>query len=409
MKILMINKFFYIKGGSETYYFALKEILQKNGHTVIDFSMKDDKNFSSEYSDYFVDNVNYNNPKNFFQSVKYALKIIYSFEARHKLKKLIEATQPDIAHLHIFQHQLSLSIIDILNSHNIPIVYTAHDLKMLCPNYQMFNNHKICEKCKKHKYYQCTLSKCVKKSYIKSAIISIESYVNYLKKSYDSIKYIITPSKFYNNKFKEFGINPERLVYIPNFLENNQQIEKQYSFNGNYVYFGRLSEEKGLYILIDAFKNFNKKLIVIGTGPMEEELRKYVIKEKINNVIFKGFKQKNELQRIVKKAKCVVAPSSWYENSPYSIIESLQLGKPIIGSDLGGISEMIINNKNGFLFKNNDINSLIDCLNKMENLNEVYYQKFSDYSYKMYRKKFTADRHYKAIMSVYKKTLNKGK
>jgi len=142
MKILMVNKFFYIKGGSETYYFSLKKLLEKNGHEIIDFSMKDKKNFKSKYCNFFVDGIDYNKEQSLFSKIKVGLKIIYSFEAKRKLEKLIKETKPDIAHLHIFQHQLSSSILDVLKRYNIPIVYTAHDLKMICPNYKMFTYNK---------------------------------------------------------------------------------------------------------------------------------------------------------------------------------------------------------------------------------------------------------------------------
>ncbi len=139
----MINKFFYIKGGSETYYFALKKLLTDNGHEVIDFSMQDERNFPSNYSNFFVSNIDYNDEKqSIFSKIKIGLKIIYSIEARKKLESLIREVNPDIAHVHIFQHQLTSSVIDILKKYNIPIVYTAHDLKVLCPNYKMLDNER---------------------------------------------------------------------------------------------------------------------------------------------------------------------------------------------------------------------------------------------------------------------------
>ena len=134
MKILMVNKFFYIKGGSETYYFALKRKLEKEGHIVIDFSMKDKKNFESKYADYFVDNVDYSGSTSLINKLKMGINIIYSQEAKRKFEELVIKTKPDIVHLHIFQHQLSPSILDVCKKYNLPTVYTAHDLKMVCLN-----------------------------------------------------------------------------------------------------------------------------------------------------------------------------------------------------------------------------------------------------------------------------------
>ena len=194
MKILMVNKFFYIKGGSETYYFALKRMLEAKGHTVIDFSMKDEKNFDSPYVEYFVEAVDYNGGMSKKQQLKAAKNIIYSTEAKRKLEKLIQETKPDIAHLHIFQHQLSPSILDVLKKYNIPTVYTAHDLKMLCLNYVMMTHGQLCEKCKDGHYINCLKQKCVKNSTLKSSINVIEGYLHKWRKSYDAIDVILTPS-----------------------------------------------------------------------------------------------------------------------------------------------------------------------------------------------------------------------
>ena len=122
MKILMVNKFFFVKGGSETYYFSLKKLLESKGHSVIDFSMQDDRNFPSEYSKYFVSGVYYNKPLGIKKKIKAGVNIIYSLEAKKKFEQLILDTKPDIIHLHIFQHQLSPSIVDVIKNYNLPAV-----------------------------------------------------------------------------------------------------------------------------------------------------------------------------------------------------------------------------------------------------------------------------------------------
>jgi glycogen synthase len=170
MKILMVNKFHYVKGGSERYYFALKRLLERHGHTVIDFSMKDEKNEPSAYSEYFVDNVDYNQNPGTWDKVKMGLNIIYSKAARDKFEALVQKEKPDVVHLHLFQHQLSPSILDVLKKYEIPAVYTAHDLKMLCLNYKMMHHGKVCEECRGGKYYNCAKNRCVKDSFAKSCI-----------------------------------------------------------------------------------------------------------------------------------------------------------------------------------------------------------------------------------------------
>lgn len=404
MKILMANKFFYIKGGSETYYFSLKHLLEKKGHTVIDFSMKDERNFKSKYSEYFVENINYNTG-NFFEKIKAGLNIIYSQEAKEKFEQLVLTTKPDLVHLHIFQHQLSPSILDVLKKYNLPTVYTAHDLKMLCLNYKMFQHGKICEQCKGGKYYRCALDRCVKNSFIKSSINVAEGYIHYWRKSYDVIDKIITPSKFFKKKFEEFGIDPNRVTHIPNFLDQKKHvINRRDDRESYYLYFGRLSEEKGVFTLLRAFLDLNVNLYIVGIGPLKERMEQYIRQQNMKNVRLYGFKSGQELKDIVGNAKAIILPSEWYENGPYSAIEAMQAERPIIGAYIGGIPELI--NGNGFFFKSADPEDLVAKINRFENMSEREYDAMKTASYRLFERNYMADSHYKRLEKVYEEAIS---
>lgn len=408
MKILMVNKFFYIKGGSETYYFSLKRELKNMGHSVIDFSMKDEKNFTSPYSDYFVGNVDYSQKVSLFSKIKMALNIIYSMEAKKKFEELVIKTKPDIVHLHIFQHQLSPSILDICKKYDIPTVYTAHDLKMICLNYKMMHHGRICEECKGGHWYHCLFNKCVKDSFIKSLINTVEGYLHKCKKSYDAIDYIITPSAFYKKKFIEFGINKNRVTHIPNFLDrpvpyiNTFKTQESY-----YLYLGRLSEEKGILTLIQAMQAIHSELYIVGSGPLRNKIEKYISDNHLVNINLLGFKSGQDLIDIVGNAKAVVLPSEWYENGPYSAIEALQLGRPIIGANIGGIPELI--NKNGYLFTSGNVEALQDVLMHFENLDINEYEKMKYVSKTLFEQNYTPQTHMLKIMTLYKKAISKHK
>lgn len=403
----MVNKFHYIKGGSETYYFALKRLLESEGHEVLDFSMKDEKNFPTPYADYFVDNIDYNTEQNLLSKMKMGMNIIYSFEAKEKLEQLIIDTKPDIAHLHIFQHQLSPSILDTFKKYNIPVVYTAHDLKMICPNYKMYipgrngEAGRICEDCIGGKYMNCLKNKCIKDSSVKSLINVSEAYFHKWKHTYDSIDKIITPSAFYREKFIEFGVAPERVVHIPNFLDvEKPNINISNDREKYFLYFGRLSEEKGIFTLVKAMKGLDTLLYVVGTGPIKEDLEKYIEDNEIKNVQLLGFKKGQELTDIVGNSKAVILPSEWYENGPYSAIEALQLGRPLIGSNLGGIPELI--NGNGYIFSHGNVTKLHDCLNEIDNISEYEYQKMSNRSERIFNEYYIGKKHYFDLNAIYK-------
>lgn len=396
MKILMVNKFFYIKGGSETYYFALRRLLEKLGHTVVDFSMQDEKNFPSPYGELFVSNVDYNGKLSLGQKLRAGVNLIYSREAKRKLEMLILREKPDVAHLHIFQHQISLSILDVLKKYGIPVIYTAHDLQMLCPNYQMLTGGMVCERCRGGKYIQCVKNRCIKDSLTKSALGMVEAYFNTLTQKYNIIDKIITPSAFYKRKFEEFGIAPQRIVHVPNFLDricplvNPATGEEPY-----YLYLGRLSHEKGIPTLIRAAKATGIRLKIVGNGPLYEELKK----EETENVMLLGFKSGQELTDLVGNAKAVVLPSEWYENGPYSAIEALQLGRPLIGADIGGIPELV--RGNGFLFESGNVQALVDAIRKLEAWSAEEYTAASEASLTLFETCYTEKAHLAALDAVY--------
>ena len=404
MKILMVNKFHYIKGGSETYYFALKRMLEKEGHTVIDFSMQDEKNFHSDFSEYFVSNVDYDKAPGIKNKIKIAANIVYSREAKEKFETLIQKEKPDLVHLHIFQHQISPSILGVIKKYKIPTVYTAHDLKMVCLNYKMMHHGDICEACKDGQYYHCAQNRCVKDSFLKSCINVTEGYLHKWLKSYDAIDAIITPSAFYKKKFEEFGVSQNRIVHIPNFLDkvnpivNPRTDSKQY-----YLYFGRLSEEKGVMTLIKAVEHMDVMLYVVGTGPIEEIAERYLKENNVKNVTLLGFQNGQALVDLVGNAKAVILPSEWYENGPYSAIEALQMGRPIIGADIGGIPELV--EDNGMLFRSGDVEELKKTILRFEALPLEAYESMENASVELYRKQYTWEVHYALLKPVYDRVI----
>ena len=408
MKILMVNKFFYIKGGSETYYFALKRLLEEKGHQVIDFSMKDKKNFPSPYEDYFVEGVDYNGEMTTKAKLKAAANIIYSREAKEKLEQLILRTRPDLAHLHIFQHQLSPSILDVLKKYQIPVVYTAHDLKMLCLNYVMMTGGELCEKCRGGRYINCLKNRCVKNSLSKSCINVIEGYLHKWRRSYDVIDVILTPSDFYRKKFLEFGIGEDRVIHLPNFLDkpvpevNRRQGERDY-----FLYFGRLSSEKGVMTLVKAMEPLQNQLYIVGTGPDMDRIQTYLRENQISNVKLFGYQSGQKLTDLVAGARAVILPSQWYENGPYSAIEAMQLSRPLIGSDLGGIPELI--HGNGMIFKHGNVEDLRNCILHFPAAGDETYEQMSRRSLEIFEETYKPAQHYECLEPVYTRLLREKK
>lgn len=405
MNILQINKFYYVKGGSEVYMFSLSKELQKRGHIVVPFSMKHKANQTTSWDSYFVNNIDYDN-NSIFDKLKYSAGIIYSYESKIKLVGLLNKFKPDIAHLHLFQHQLSASILPVLKKNRVPIIYTAHDLKSVCPNYKMYTNKGICERCKGHKYYNCIINRCTKNSYLKSTVNTIEMYFHHLMKYYNLIDLIITPSRFYQKKMIEFGFPKAKIVYIPNFV-NVDEFSPTYGYDNYFLYFGRLSDEKGLETLIKAMHYVKKvRCIIVGTGPLESKLKTLALNYNVSNVDFLGFKSGKELLDLISNSMFTILPSEWYENGPLSILESFACGKPVLGSNIAGIPEYISEGLSGLVFKPGDP---IDCADKINKLafNPKQTAIMGMNARKIAEKHYSTDSHINSIIDQYNRVIYK--
>lgn len=359
MKVLQINKFYYRKGGSESHFIGLVNLLRKNNYEVIVFSTKNKYNIKEAEKDYFIDELemrlgNFLNGFNLF----------YNWQAIRTLKKIIHKEKPQIAHLHNISHHFSPAIIKVLKNNNIPIIMTVHDYKLICPNYKLFNKNKICKKCRMGKYYQCALNKCVKDSYLASLIMTLEAYWVKWKKYYDLVDIFIAPSHFMRNTLINNGFSSKKVIYLPNFLEISNKDIKAIGGDGKYVlFFGRISPEKGLDFLVKSFgeiKNKDVKLKIVGNGPWENNLNEMIDSLGLaQRIDFLGYKSKEELKEIVARSELVIVPSIWYENAPYTILESYAFKKAVLGCEIGGIKEMIKVDKTGALFKPNDFGEFV--------------------------------------------------
>ena len=408
MKILLVNKFHYLKGGSEKYYFELGDLLKEHGHEVAYFSMEDEKNLKTCQKEYFVKSIDLNKG-----SKLKALDVIYSKENYKKMIEAIEDFKPDIIHLNNFQRQLSASIVKAANKKKIPLVFTAHDVQAICQAISMLDHdNEICERCIRGKYFNCFRKKCIKDSTLKSLLGAIEGKYYRINKVYKSkIDYIITPSNFYKLKMIEDGQNEKNIDFIHNYIKI-EDYNLNTEDNGYALYFGRLSKEKGILNLIYAFKNLintdkTLRLYIAGRGPEEENIREIIKNNNLEeNIKLLGFLNSNQVKEYIRKCSFVVIPSIWYENCPYSALETQAIGKPIIGSDLGGIPELVKNEENGLIYKYNDINQLAEAMRKLyydKDLRDAYGKNAKEYA----KKEYDQERYYKKIMEIYTNVLNK--
>jgi len=402
MKVLLVNKFHYKKGGSETYYFTLAEAFKAKGHEVIFFSMKDEeKNIACEQDKYFVSNASVNGAIK--SKINMILHIAYSKEAYGKMKNLLNDEKPDLVILNLVHKQITLSIIDAIKEYdtNLPIFWTMHDLIAVCPSYSMMDGSgKVCEKCLDGNFKHCIKNKCIKGSALMSYLSVYEAEYIRKKKWYDKVDLFICPSEFYKHKLEVAEFTKSKIITLRNPLPIDTKFECNDKNDGYILYFGRLSKEKGVKTLIDAAKNMNYRFIILGTGPIEDELKEFAKENK--NIEFKGFQTGKVLEDYLKKSRCVVLPSEGYENGPYSAMEAMAVGKPLIVSDNGGLPELVEHGKNGYVYSAKEgSNALASCINSMMSLDDISYYEMCQSSVEFAMNTFSTDKYIDQIVSYY--------
>jgi glycosyltransferase involved in cell wall biosynthesis len=412
MNILHINKFHYLRGGSESVYFGTANILESHGHKSLFFSMQHPQNFPCDTSNYFVPYVDLNTHGNGIGSqLKSAGRILYSLNAKKNLSHLLKEYPVGIAHLHNIHHQISPSILHTLKKKKIPVVMTLHDYKMACASYSMMVNGKTCEVCSGRKYLEIIRNKCVKGSLVKSGLAALEMFVHHrLFDIYNNVDVFISPSLFLKHKLEEMGFRKE-IVYLPNCIDTEKFKKIDNEENGienSIVYFGRLTDEKGLWTLLKATRNIGKEteIKVIGDGPLRNNLEEWVKKEVVKNVRFLGYRKGDELYREIKKSMAVVLPSEWYENNPISVLEAFALGKPVIGARIGGIPELVRNGETGLTFESGNAHDLAERIRYVFKSHDKC-TKMGENARKFVTDEFNPERYYQKLIKVYQSVMKK--
>lgn len=361
MKVVACNMRYFVSGGPERYMFTLKETLEKKGHQFIPFSVTYSRNEPSGFQNYFV-NPPGNDPSNVYfkdlklslsQKLKFAANAIYSREAYQKLQKLLTDTRANLIQTLQIHTFLSYSIIDAAKKLGVPVISRMSNYQLMCPAELYLRNESVCEACNQN-LMNAIRYKCIQNSTMASVVRTASLKLHRMKGTFDKIDRFIVPSQFLQQKMIEAGFAAERITYLPSFVDT-QTIQPVYESDNYIAYSGRLAVEKGIQDLIDGFSQIKSsvRLLLIGDyqNPEGERLRKYVAEKGLNRIEFLGYKKFAELKKILERALFTVCPSKWYENTPMSVYESLAMGKPVVGANLGSIPEQIIPGRTGLLFE----------------------------------------------------------
>lgn len=391
MNILIVNKFLYPNGGSETYIFKLGEELVRMGHKVEYFGMEHEGRIVGNRVNQYTSDMDFHTSA--LKKVSYPFKIIYSTEAYKKLWKVMDDFKPQVVHLNNFNFQLTPSVIYAVkawekkNKTKVKLVYTAHDYQWVCPNHMLkkVTDGELCFACENGKFFECTKNKCIHGSTVKSLLGTLEAKLYYLRKTYSLVDLIISPSAFLGEKLKTYPGIANKIVVMHNFLDTTKIKEEKKDY---VLYFGRYSKEKGVETLLKAAAALPKvSFVFAGGGPLKEEV------SKLPNVKDMGFLSGEELINTISAAKFSVFPSEWYENCPFSLMESQVYGTPVIASNLGGAPELLKDGVTGELFTPGDdkelakrIEALCEDKERLEkytsNCAEVHFDNLSEYTEK---------------------------
>lgn len=406
MKILEINVFNYRKGGSEAVYFSTMELLKEHGDDVVNYALKWPENYPSPYEQFFPESKE--TRSGVLRPIKNIVNYFYDAEAARNLETLIEMEKPDLAQVHLIWGQITGSILPVLKRHHIPVIFTIHEYRIVCPAYTFRNGlGEVCEQCQGKHFYKCVTNKCCKGSYGLSAMMAAEQYfrIAFLNpaKYIDGFVYV---SQFAKSKLEQYM---PALKDKPNMVLYNLtdgicgEVTKDEKTEKYYLFFGRLSYEKGIKTLILAFRETPQcRLKIAGTGPLEEELKEFVRENKMDNVEFLGYQSGEPLQKLVSNAYFIMVPSEWYENNPMTIIEGYAAGVPVIGAKIGGIPEIIEDGKTGYLFESGNKEALADLVNKAFSLTHKDYLEMSNYALKFAQEHFDRAKYYPRLMSFFK-------
>ena len=363
MKILLVNKFLYPKGGAETYVLKLGNILQERGHEVQYFGLGNPQNTAGNRIDACVADMDFS--AGIRKNLHAPLRIIYNAPARRAIRAVLEDFQPHVVHLNNIQFHLTPSIILETEKYRretgrkVRIVYTAHDYQLICPSHGLFDaDIQICEKCLGGNYTHCLRTKCVKNSRMKSLLGMLDAYLWKWSRAYSYIDTILCPSLFLKSKLDTQARFRNKTVAIHNFVDAAppQQVDKE----GYVLEFGHLSRDKGTNTLLEAAKRLpDVKFIFAGYGEAEKDIAEVL------NAEFVGFRTGKELEMLIRRAAVSVYPSQWYENCPFSVIESQMYGTPVIASRMGGIPELIREGETGELFEAGNGDELEQKLRKL--------------------------------------------
>lgn len=330
LKVLLVHNYYQIAGGEDSVFRNEIQLLRDAGHTVITYTLSNDS------------------IKGISSAIQVVLRMCFSFKSYSSMRKLIRREQPDVVHVHNYFPLITPSVFYACSKEAVPVVHTLHNYRAICPTALLMSDGKINEKSVTGSPWWAVRKKVYRDSFLGTATLSFMIWLHrYIGTWQTKVDGFICLTNFAKDVYRRAGWPDDKLFLKPNFI-NHDQINTEFIPNIDEpyaLYVGRLSEEKGVDLLIEAWKNVPFKLIVIGEGPLS-----ILFDDPIPNVKFLGRQSKHIVLGYMKHSQFLVMASTWYEGLPMVLIEAFAMRKPALVPKLGGMAEVVLDGVNGVHF-----------------------------------------------------------
>ena len=406
MRILFCNKYNYPFSGTEVYLFEAMELMRSKGHEVALFSMADPRGQPTPYDRHFMPHTDFKKASGWLHKVRLSARMVYSCEARRRIRAMIAEFRPDVAHVRNIYHHLSPSILWELRAQKVPVVYHLNDFKVLCPSYNLVSHGEACEACKGGEFWHALKENCYP-GWSAPMMLVAEAYVHKWLGTYRKcVDCFLAPSQFVRDKFVEHGWDPARFEVFPHF-QSVKSFTTLRGQNAPVLYFGRLSAEKGVADLLHAMQRLpDLRLVVAGDGPERTQLQRLAVELGLHNVEFAGYMRGAELDRAIVESRFTVLPSHAYETLGKTILESYAQARAVVATDLGSRRELVQEGKTGLLYRSGDVEQLTSAIEFLSSQPELA-DRMGRAGQQQVLRSNGPEAHYDALIGLYKRLINR--
>lgn len=381
-KILIVHNYYQIPGGEDTVVANEKKMLEKHGHKVL-FHSRNNAELKQMSK---------------FQKLFLPITTIFNPRTYKEIKKLIKSENIEIVHVHNTLNLISPAVYYAARAMHVPVVQTVHNFRLLCPGATFYRDGHICEDCMKNGLWCAVKHKCYRGSRTQTLACVISIWFHRMVGIYGKINYICL-TEFNKSKLLELKqIKPEKVFVKPNFVVSKGSFIPDESRENQFVFAGRLDKLKGIDILFEAWKKMGDaapKLVVCGTGPMEECCKMFIQQNDVN-IEMLGFVSNAEVLKIIAKSKALVLPTQWYEGFPMSIVEAFSVGTPVVCSDFGNVGSVVVEGITGTKFESSSVNKVRQAVQRLQTYPEIYKTTF-----KTYCDNYTQEQNYQQLRNIY--------